>query len=260
MKPKVVSSGFQKKAAAPAASAGKTDTSKATGGQHANGKKAASGTGKPKRWNQHGSGSGGVKIPKGVLELIPHSDTDYNPTNFNCKPSSARCFVIKSYSEEDVHKSIKFNVWTSTEHGNRRLDRAYQEAKSKRIPVFLFFSVNASGHFCGMAEMISAVDWEKCSGHWAQEKWKSEFKVKWIFVKDVPNKELRSIRLANNENKPVTNSRDTQEVPLIQARQVMSIINSYKSTTSVFDDFLYYEQDEQDAKAKEGSGKSASKK
>ena len=37
-----------------------------------------------------------------------------------------------------------------------------------------------------------------------------QFKVRWIYVKDVPNSQLRHIRLENNENKPVTNSRDTQ--------------------------------------------------
>jgi hypothetical protein len=37
--------------------------------------------------------------------------------------------------------------------------------------------------------------------------------VKWIYVKDVPNALLRNIKLENNDNKPVTNSRDTQEIP-----------------------------------------------
>jgi hypothetical protein len=36
----------------------------------------------------------------------------------------------------------------------------------------------------------------------------------------VPNAALRHIRLENNENKPVTNSRDTQEVPVEKGRQV----------------------------------------
>jgi hypothetical protein len=36
--------------------------------------------------------------------------------------------------------------------------------------------------------------------------------VKWHLVKDVPNSTFRHIILENNENKPVTNSRDTQEV------------------------------------------------
>ena len=58
---------------------------------------------------------------------------------------------------------------------------------------------------------------------WSQDKWRGQFTVKWIYVKDVPNAALRHIRLENNENKPVTNSRDTQEVPVEKGRQVMEL-------------------------------------
>lgn len=64
---------------------------------------------------------------------------------------------------------------------------------------------------------------------------------RWIYVKDVPNNQLRHIRLENNENKSVTNSRDTQEVPYNQGVQVLRIIHSYKHETSIFDDFQHYE-------------------
>ena len=40
-------------------------------------------------------------------------------------------FVIKSYSEDDVHKSIKYGTWASTDLGNRRLDGAYRETAEK---------------------------------------------------------------------------------------------------------------------------------
>lgn len=64
---------------------------------------------------------------------------------------------------------------------------------------------------------------------------------RWIYVKDVPNNQLRHIRLENNENKPVTHSRDTQEVPYNQGVQVLRIIHSYRHETSIFDDFQHYE-------------------
>jgi hypothetical protein len=56
----------------------------------------------------------------------------------------AKFFIIKSYSEDNVHKSIKYGVWASTPNGNRKLDTAYHEAKDKQdpCPVFLLFSVN----------------------------------------------------------------------------------------------------------------------
>jgi len=72
--------------------------------------------------------------------------------------------------------------------------------------------VNTSGQFVGLAEMIGPVDFNKSVEYWQQDKWNGCFPLKWHIVKDVPNNLLRHITLDNNENKPVTNSRDTQEV------------------------------------------------
>jgi hypothetical protein len=77
-----------------------------------------------------------------------------------------------------------------------------------------------------------ALDNEKSSPFGvSQDKWKGQFEVKWIYVKDVPNGHLRHIRLENNENKPVTNSRDTQEVQLEKGKQVLKILHSYRHST-----------------------------
>jgi len=72
--------------------------------------------------------------------------------------------------------------------------------------------VNTSGQFVGLAEMVGSVDFNKSVEYWQQDKWNGCFPLKWHIVKDVPNNLLRHITLDNNENKPVTNSRDTQEV------------------------------------------------
>jgi hypothetical protein len=61
-------------------------------------------------------------------------------------------------------------------------------------------------------------------------------------VKDVPNSQLRNIRLENNDNKPVTNSRDTQEIPFEKGKQVLKVFHHYRNTTSIFDDFEHYEK------------------
>ncbi len=165
--------------------------------------------------NMAGGGGGATN---GAVPLISHpvldklrSANQYNPKEFNLTPKGARYFVIKSYSEDDIHRSIKYSIWCSTEHGNKRLDYWYRQTEGKG-PMYLFFSVNGSGHFCGMAQMMSPVDYNSSASVWAQDKWKGQLEVKWIYVKDVPNSQLRHIRLENNENKPVTNSRDTQEV------------------------------------------------
>ncbi|CAI9774444.1 unnamed protein product [Fraxinus pennsylvanica] len=167
----------------------------------------------------------------------------YNRPDFPGTYAEAKFFVIKSYSEDDIHKSIKYNVWASTPNGNKKLDAAYQDAQQKSggCPVFLFFSVNTSGQFVGVAEMDGPVDFNRNVEYWQQDKWIGCFPVKWHIVKDVPNSLLKHIILENNENKPVTNSRDTQEVKLEQGLQMLKIFKDHLSKQCVLDDFEFYE-------------------
>ena len=82
--------------------------------------------------------------------------------------------------------------------------------------------------------MMSPIDYNKSSSVWTQvDKWKGRMEVRWIFVKDIPNPQLRHIRVWNNENKPVTNSRDTQELPLDAGLQMLRIFADYPPTKSV---------------------------
>ncbi|OIV95956.1 hypothetical protein TanjilG_27060 [Lupinus angustifolius] len=171
----------------------------------------------------------------------------YNKEDFLIDYENAKFFVIKSYSEDDVHKSIKYNVWSSTPHGNKKLHNAYEDAKkiaaekSGVCPVFLFFSVNASGQFCGVAEMVGPVDYNRDMNFWQQDKWSGSFPVKWHFIKDVQNSNFRHIILENNEHKPVTNSRDTQEIMYRKGLEMLEIFKNHTLNSSLLDDFMYYE-------------------
>lgn len=91
---------------------------------------------------------------------------EVNPEGEVQVPPQARFFVIKSYNEDDVHKAVKarrgldyflfsaphtaqYQIWTSTENGNKRLDRAFKEQSliAPPAPIYLFYSVNASGKY-----------------------------------------------------------------------------------------------------------------
>lgn len=179
---------------------------------------------------------------KDKTAVVPDRE-QYNKADFPEEYADAKFFIIKSYSEDDVHKSIKYNVWASTPNGNKKLHAAYQEAQEKSggCPVFLFFSVNTSGQFVGLAEMVGPVDFNKSVEYWQQDKWNGCFPVKWHIVKDVPNSLLKHITLENNENKPVTNSRDTQEVKLEPGLRLVKIFKEHSSKTCILDDFGFYE-------------------
>lgn len=175
-----------------------------------------------------------TEFDKSVLDQLNPAEFFYNGEQEGAKES--RFFVIKSNSRDDVLHSIKHNIWCSTKYGNAKLNQAFGEKQNqKHVSIYLFFSVNTSGMFSGMAEMISQVDFDAKSDLWTQDKWKGKFEIKWIYVKDVPNSKLKHITLPNNENKPVTHSRDAQEIPFDKGVEMLDVFRSYKHTSTLFD-------------------------
>ena len=159
--------------------------------------------------------------------------------NSNCK-----FFVIKSFSEEDVHKSIKYNVWSSSKDGNLTLSNAFRIAEEGKGNVYLFFSCNGSGRYAGVAKMKTICDENKSFGLWTQDgKWPGLFDVEWIFIKDVPFKEFKNIiiTMKDGEVKPVSNSRDTQEIPYDQAKIMLQKIAEYQNTNTILEHFEFYD-------------------
>jgi len=157
--------------------------------------------------------------------------------------SQPKFYVIKSFTEEDIHKSIKYGVWSSTREGNKKLTNAYIDCKKKNSDVFLFFSMNGSGRFVGIARMISEVDENMIFEYWAMDDvWKGLFKVEWLLIKDVPNKFFKEIKLSNNGFKPVTNSRDTQEIPRAEGELMVNIFEEFKNQTNLLQHFQYYDE------------------
>ena len=159
--------------------------------------------------------------------------------NSNCK-----FFVIKSFSEEDVHKSIKYNVWSSSKDGNLTLSNAFGITEENKGNVYLFYSCNGSGRYAGVARMKSPCDETKTFGLWTQDgKWPGLFDVEWLFIKDVPFREFKTviITMKDGEVKPISNARDTQEIPFEQAKIMIQKIAEYQNTNTILENFEFYD-------------------
>ena len=157
---------------------------------------------------------------------------------------SSTFYVIKSFSEEDVHKSIKYGVWSSSKNGNQTLTNSFNLTKEKNGNVYLFFSCNGSGRFVGVARMKSPCDNEKSFEYWTQdEKWPGLFEVEWLFIKDVPFREFKNIiiTMKDGETKPISNARDVQEVPFVNAKTMIEIFENYQNTNTILEHFEYYD-------------------
>ena len=158
--------------------------------------------------------------------------------------SNSKFFVIKSFSEEDVHKSIKYGVWSSSKNGNLTLTNAYNITLEKNGNVYLFFSCNGSGRFTGICRMKTPCDENKHFEFWTQDnKWPGLFEVEWLFIKDVPFKEFKDIiiTMKDGEIKPISNSRDTQEIPFEQAKIMIERTSKYQNSNTILEHFEFYD-------------------
>lgn len=178
-------------------------------------------------------------LPLGC-EKVHSINFDINLSNntMNYIPKGSRFFVIKSFTEEDILQSYHHGIWASTKLGNRRLSNAYKQLKHDGN-IYLFFLINSSGRFCGIAVMKGDIDYTKESDIWSEKsRWKGIFPIEWISIKDIPNKYLYHLKIISNENKPITNSRDTQEVPYEVAIQMMNIFQTTQSNTSFLQKYI----------------------
>ena len=158
--------------------------------------------------------------------------------------SNSKFFVIKSFSEEDVHKSIKYGVWSSSKNGNLTLSNAFQLTKEKNGNVYLFFSCNGSGRYVGVARMKTPCDENRTFEFWTQDgKWPGLFDVEWLFIKDVPFKEFKEIiiTMKDGETKPISNARDTQEIPFEQAKIMLEKISKFQNSNTILEHFEFYD-------------------
>ncbi|KAL0436760.1 UNVERIFIED_CONTAM: YTH domain-containing protein ECT2 [Sesamum radiatum] len=190
----------------------------------------------------------------------------YNRPDFPETYADAKFFIIKSYSEDDVHKSIKYNVWASTLNGNKKLDAAYQDAQQRPggCPVFLFFSVNTSGQFVGVAEMTGPVDFNKMwstgsrtSGLVKLEQGLLLLKIfkdhtsKQCILDDFDFYEDRQKRI---QEKKAKQQQFQKQVKLEQGLLLLNIFKDHTSKQCILDDFDFYEDRQkriQEKKAKQ---------
>lgn len=154
-------------------------------------------------------------------------------------PDDSRFFVIKSSSLEHVKKSFYNGIWSSTFYGNKRLSEAYGSL-SPGAKIYLLFSVNASGRFCGVAEMSSNLRDDLDTSIWRDNsRYRHAFKVRWIVVRDVHNRSLKQFLVPANDMKPVTNSRDTQEIPATISKSILKLFKYEQSEIQSFLDDEY---------------------
>ena len=92
--------------------------------------------------------------------------------------------------------------------------------------------------------MKTSCDESRTFEFWTQDgKWTGLFDVEWLFIKDVPFKEFKEIiiTMKDGEIKPISNARDTQEIPFEQAKIMLEKISNYQNSNTILEHFEFYD-------------------
>lgn len=169
------------------------------------------------------------------------SNLNSNANNFH--KNNCKFFVVLAQCEDDLHKSLKYGIWTTSHEGNQILNRDFQKAKG-RENIYLFFSVLGSNMFVGVAEMISGVNFSASFNGWYPDFSNlGYFGVRWIYVKDISFSKIKFIKLP--QGVPITNAKDAQEIPNVPAFKLLKIFTDTQKFKSLLEDFEYYNRKEE---------------
>ncbi len=149
-------------------------------------------------------------------------------------------FIIKSFNIDNIHKAIKYGVWSTTYSGNILFDKAYSNAQLKGGEVYLFFSTNSTFAFQGIARLKSKFHQNKTYNFWkGSDKYKffnGSFSIDWVIIKDVPNASLDRIQI---NNIPFSKLRNGVEISEKEALLAVHIYQKfYYCSSLVLSDFM----------------------
>lgn len=173
-------------------------------------------------------------------KTLVHRSVELNRSSYLIPPGS-RFFVIKSFNIKNVCLAIQHRVWSSTRKGNIRLEESYKNMP-KGSKIYLFFSINKSGRFCGIAEMVSSIIendprnniWET---HTKSYRFPNLFRIHWLCIKDIEAKILGHLRWTLNDNygtiQSISHCRDVEAIPEAVGITLIQIFLATDSSSSL---------------------------
>ena len=114
---------------------------------------------------------------------------------------------MKCNNDKNMGISFERNIWATTKVNEKRLNRAYNNSDK----LYLIFSIQGSGHFQGVAKMVSPISDKRCND-FGSSNLGGVFEVDWIYKEEIPFQYTQHLTNPWNDNKKVQISRDTQEL------------------------------------------------
>jgi hypothetical protein len=183
-----------------------------------------------------------------IIETFPHLE-GINDLEFDLDgiPENAHFYILRSSNDDNIHKAIKYHLWSSTTSGKGVLSHAWKDFEKRgEVPeIYLIFSVVNSNHVLGVAKMISDVkDDETFMFWWEPMKWFGSFQIKWLFIKDIHYSKFEHIRDDTFGSSSFINLKDSTRFNVENGKEVLRIFRDYMVKSNIFGSFAYMDRRE----------------
>lgn len=173
------------------------------------------------------------KIRSKFASLCLINIDSFDPTKI---VSASKFFMIRSLTLDDIHKGMKYGIWTSTHHNNKLLDKMYKEVNKNGTTgkVYLFYRMPTMQTCLGVATMESEQDEDDEFGQWwNKHKTKGGFRIRWLYIKNVDLAPLDQ----KEEGKQIYTLPDCTEIAGENGMKQLNIFKQCDSSNNIFNLF-----------------------
>lgn len=160
--------------------------------------------------------------------------------------SNANYYVIRSKKTDDIHKAVKYGVWTSSPQNNKKIEDAfYNKMHQNGSTLFFFTYINAPG-FVGVARLID-LDLKREFPFWGEiGRWIGVMHLEWVFVRDVEFDSVMDLKeqAFDGTLRYMNDMTDGSRLSQHNAMKILERMNERKDMSFVFKKFLGHDHQE----------------
>lgn len=159
---------------------------------------------------------------------------------------NANYFVIRSKKTDDIHKAVKYGVWTSLPQNNKKIEESFYHKRNQGGNTFFFFTfINGPG-FVGLARLVD-VDLKREFPFFGEiGKWIGVMHLEWIYVRDVEFDHLIDLReqAFDGTMRYMNEMTDGSKLNMMNAMKIIEFMNMRKEPSFIFKKFYGHDQQE----------------
>ena len=172
---------------------------------------------------------------RNTFESLKGLNLNYNENDFK----NASFFIIRSKKIDDIHKSMKYGVWTSSSFNNIRFNKAFNKRNGN---VYFFFTSLTKDFFVGVAKMKERVDLDREFAYWGEiGRWRGLCRIEWLFSKDLPFKTVDQLQQNGNY---IDELKDGWEISWENARILLNHFFRNKKKSCILQSFHHLDSRE----------------